>query len=146
MLSLGLNPQFETEEETVEAYIMHDFDADFYGGQMQLLMCGYLRASKGYPDMETLITVRISRASLFSRILSTQCATTHLTPYLASRSSLARLSPRLAWQHSSTSRLIHLRTRIPTQAIKNDETVGREVLSGRFAALKQDELFAGSKL
>jgi hypothetical protein len=32
------------------------------------------------------------------------------------------------------------------QAIKNDETVGKEVLLGRFADLKQDELFTKPKL
>jgi FAD synthase len=31
MLSLGTNPTFDTKEDTVEAYIFHNFEADFYG-------------------------------------------------------------------------------------------------------------------
>lgn len=43
VLSLGYNPHFGNKEETVEAYILNTFDEDFYGEEMRLLICGYLR-------------------------------------------------------------------------------------------------------
>lgn len=43
VLSLGNNPQYGNDEDTVEAYIVHKFEKDFYGAEMRLLICGYLR-------------------------------------------------------------------------------------------------------
>jgi hypothetical protein len=38
MLSLGTNPHFETTEDTLEAYIDHDYGTDFYGYDMTLII------------------------------------------------------------------------------------------------------------
>jgi FAD synthase len=65
VLSLGLNPTFNTKEETVvsqpevasvcssashgsllqEAYILNEFKDDFYDQEMALIICGYIRPS-----------------------------------------------------------------------------------------------------
>lgn len=38
MLSLGTNPQFDTKEPTLEAYIHFEFDNDFYDYEMSLII------------------------------------------------------------------------------------------------------------
>lgn len=60
LLSLGLNPQFQTEHETVEAYIVHDFTTDFYGEELTLIINGYLRPSESYNGIDALVAA-ISR-------------------------------------------------------------------------------------
>jgi len=55
VLSLGYNPQFQNKEETVEAYILHEFQEDFYGQNMKLLLCGFLRPMYKFPTMDDLV-------------------------------------------------------------------------------------------
>jgi len=55
VLSLGTNPQFGTKQETVEAYILHDFGRDFYDEQLSLLICAFMRPSEKYSSIEELI-------------------------------------------------------------------------------------------
>ena len=43
VLSIGWNPTFNNEKRTVEAYLCHEFENDFYGADMRLLVCGYVR-------------------------------------------------------------------------------------------------------
>jgi hypothetical protein len=43
VLSIGWNPTFHNEKRTVEAYLCHDFERDFYGADMRLIVCGYVR-------------------------------------------------------------------------------------------------------
>ncbi len=57
LLSLGLNPQFQTEKETVEAYIVNDFDSDFYGEELTLIINGYLRPSESYNGIGQYIEI-----------------------------------------------------------------------------------------
>jgi hypothetical protein len=51
MLSLGTNPHFETTEDTLEAYIDHDYGMDFYGYDMTLIIwyVGLLSLSNVHP-------------------------------------------------------------------------------------------------
>jgi FAD synthase len=53
--SVGINPVFELEETVVEPHLLHKFDSDFYGQEMRLLLCGYLRPEWNFPSLETLI-------------------------------------------------------------------------------------------
>ena len=43
VLSIGWNPTFHNEKRTVEAYLCHEFERDFYGADMRLIVCGYVR-------------------------------------------------------------------------------------------------------
>ena len=43
VLSIGWNPTFHNEKRTVEAYLCHEFERDFYGASMRLIVCGYVR-------------------------------------------------------------------------------------------------------
>lgn len=38
-----------------ETYIVHDFESDFYGKQLKLCICGYLRPEKNFDSMDSLI-------------------------------------------------------------------------------------------
>lgn len=38
-----------------ETYIVHEFGGDFYGKQLKLCICGYLRPEKNFDSMESLI-------------------------------------------------------------------------------------------
>lgn len=55
VLSLGLNPHFQTKEETVEAYILHEFEHDFYDQSMQLLIFAFIRPSYAFTSLQELI-------------------------------------------------------------------------------------------
>ena len=52
VLSIGWNPVYQNKERTVEAYICHDFDEDFYGAQMKLLICAFFRPQADFKDYE----------------------------------------------------------------------------------------------
>jgi FAD synthase len=61
VLSLGTNPSFaDSEHDTVESYILHEFPSDFYGQTISLLIVAYLRPMDKYEGLEKLIAA-ISR-------------------------------------------------------------------------------------
>ena len=47
VMSLGWNPHFKNEKRTIEVHIMHDFQHDFYGEEMRVIVLGYIR-----PELE----------------------------------------------------------------------------------------------
>jgi len=53
--SIGWNPFFKNDKKTVEAHILHEFDADFYGERVKMVLCGYIRPELDFPTMESLI-------------------------------------------------------------------------------------------
>ena len=55
VLSLGTNPTFGTKEETLEAYVMGWEGGDFYGAEMRLVVCGYVRPQYTMGGLEELI-------------------------------------------------------------------------------------------
>ena len=56
MLSIGWNPFFKNTEKTVEAWIDYTFDKDFYGENLTLCICGYIRPEKNFNSLEDLIS------------------------------------------------------------------------------------------
>jgi len=73
--SLGTNPHFNNKEDTVEAYLVHEFPEDFYGASMKLMICGYLRPQVPFKDMDSLIKaidndVKVSVTSLDKEFVS----------------------------------------------------------------------------
>jgi len=54
-ISLGYNPTFNNQQETVEAYILHQFPHDFYGQNLRLIICAYIRPQLAFTTIETLI-------------------------------------------------------------------------------------------
>ena len=55
VLSLGTNPTFGTTEETLEAYILHSFDSDFYSHRLSLIILAFLRPQYTFSSLEQLI-------------------------------------------------------------------------------------------
>ncbi|PRQ28752.1 putative riboflavin kinase [Rosa chinensis] len=39
----------------VEPWLLHDFDADFYGEELHLIIVGYIRPEANFPSLESLI-------------------------------------------------------------------------------------------
>jgi riboflavin kinase/FMN adenylyltransferase len=56
VLSLGTNPTFaDSNVETVESYILHDFSSDFYNQTISLVILAYLRPMDKYEGLDKLI-------------------------------------------------------------------------------------------
>ncbi|CAM6109053.1 unnamed protein product [Calypogeia fissa] len=55
VMSVGYNPYFENAEKTVEPWLLHDFPEDFYGEELRLVVCGYIRPEANFPSLEALI-------------------------------------------------------------------------------------------
>lgn len=55
VMSIGWNPYFNNTEKTIEPWLLHDFDEDFYGEELRLVIVGYIRPEANFPSLETLI-------------------------------------------------------------------------------------------
>lgn len=55
VMSIGWNPYFDNNEKTIEPWLLHDFDEDFYGEDLRLAIVGYIRPEANFPSLETLI-------------------------------------------------------------------------------------------
>ena len=52
--SIGWNPYFKNEKKTVEPHLIHQFDDDFYGQSLKVVLCGILRPEKNFSSLEEL--------------------------------------------------------------------------------------------
>ncbi|KAJ0745948.1 putative riboflavin kinase [Helianthus annuus] len=43
VMSIGWNPYFDNTEKTIEPWLLHKFDEDFYGEELHLVIVGYIR-------------------------------------------------------------------------------------------------------
>eukprot|EP00472_Partenskyella_glossopodia_P012118 CAMPEP_0197522140 /NCGR_PEP_ID=MMETSP1318-20131121/7326_1 /TAXON_ID=552666 /ORGANISM="Partenskyella glossopodia, Strain RCC365" /LENGTH=150 /DNA_ID=CAMNT_0043074405 /DNA_START=119 /DNA_END=571 /DNA_ORIENTATION=+ len=77
-LSIGWNPQFKNKEKTVEAYLVHEFENDFYGEEMRLMIIGHVRGQVAFKDIDTLkdairgdveATVKTLNETQYSRLM-----------------------------------------------------------------------------
>ncbi|CAO3661935.1 unnamed protein product [Umbelopsis vinacea] len=69
VMSLGWNPYYNNEKRSAEVHIMHNFDQDFYGTGIKVIVTGYVRAEQNYPSLEALIEdintdIEVARQSL----------------------------------------------------------------------------------
>ncbi|XP_040375496.1 bifunctional riboflavin kinase/FMN phosphatase isoform X2 [Rosa chinensis] len=55
VMSIGWNPYFNNTEKTIEPWLLHDFDEDFYGEELHLIIVGYIRPEANFPSLESLI-------------------------------------------------------------------------------------------
>ncbi|KAL4190650.1 hypothetical protein AMTRI_Chr07g76770 [Amborella trichopoda] len=55
VMSIGWNPYFDNSEKTIEPWLLHDFDGDFYGEELRLVIVGYIRPEANFPSLESLI-------------------------------------------------------------------------------------------
>jgi riboflavin kinase len=68
-MSLGYNPFYHNTVRSVEVHIMHDFENDFYGADLKLVVLGYIRPEYDYVSKESLIEdirtdIEVARRSL----------------------------------------------------------------------------------
>ncbi|XP_078173595.1 bifunctional riboflavin kinase/FMN phosphatase-like isoform X2 [Carex rostrata] len=55
VMSIGWNPYFDNTEKTIEPWLLHEFDEDFYGEELRLAIVGYIRPEANFPSLESLI-------------------------------------------------------------------------------------------
>lgn len=54
-LSIGWNPSYDNSHRTIEAYILDEFENDFYGEELEIEMSHYIRAESNYSSLDHLI-------------------------------------------------------------------------------------------
>uniref|UniRef100_A0A2P2M3U7 riboflavin kinase n=1 Tax=Rhizophora mucronata TaxID=61149 RepID=A0A2P2M3U7_RHIMU len=77
-MSIGWNPYFNNSEKTIvsamltyrmslntifnvlilklqEPWLLHEFDGDFYGEELRLVIVGYIRPETNFPSLESLV-------------------------------------------------------------------------------------------
>ncbi|XP_039064689.1 bifunctional riboflavin kinase/FMN phosphatase-like [Hibiscus syriacus] len=55
VMSVGWNPCFNNTEKTIEPWLLHEFNEDFYGEELRLLIVGYIRPEVNFSSLESLI-------------------------------------------------------------------------------------------
>ncbi|XP_049936771.1 bifunctional riboflavin kinase/FMN phosphatase-like isoform X2 [Nymphaea colorata] len=55
VMSIGWNPYFHNAEKTIEPWLLHDFNEDFYGEELRLAIVGYIRPEANFPSLDDLI-------------------------------------------------------------------------------------------
>jgi riboflavin kinase len=53
--SVGWNPFFQLDKKTCEPHLLHKFTEDFYGANIELCLCGYIRGEKNFSSLDDLI-------------------------------------------------------------------------------------------
>lgn len=56
VMSIGWNPYYKNEKKSMETHILHQFDSDFYGSWLRVIVCGYRRPEKNYKSLDDLIS------------------------------------------------------------------------------------------
>ncbi len=49
------NPFYKNEKKTAEPHLLHTFPEDFYGQEIRVVVCGYLRPETSFPSLDALI-------------------------------------------------------------------------------------------
>ncbi len=50
------NPFYKNSRKTIEPHLLHVFEQDFYGQQLRLVVCGYLRQEANFGSLELLMS------------------------------------------------------------------------------------------
>ncbi|RWS27789.1 riboflavin kinase-like protein [Leptotrombidium deliense] len=53
--SLGTNPYFQNETKSLEVHILNNFGYDFYGCNLRVAICGFIRGEKNFGSLSELI-------------------------------------------------------------------------------------------
>ncbi|CAL1539686.1 unnamed protein product [Lymnaea stagnalis] len=54
-MSVGWNPYYHNTVKTMETHIMHEFESDFYGDHLKIIVLGYIRDMLNFKSLEDLI-------------------------------------------------------------------------------------------
>eukprot|EP00049_Salpingoeca_infusionum_P001437 m.48269 g.48269 ORF g.48269 m.48269 type:complete len:152 (+) comp11024_c0_seq1:572-1027(+) len=55
VMSIGWNPFYQNEKRSAEVHILNEFEADFYGETMRMVVTGYIRPEKNFDSLDALI-------------------------------------------------------------------------------------------
>ncbi|XP_060536610.1 riboflavin kinase [Cylas formicarius] len=55
VMSIGWNPFFKNNQKSMETHIIHNYDDDFYGKQLSVVILGYLRPERDFGSLDELI-------------------------------------------------------------------------------------------
>jgi riboflavin kinase len=69
VLSIGYNPYYKNEKRSIEIHVLSNFDNDFYGATLSLVILGYIRPEYDYAGLEALVEdiredIRVAQRSL----------------------------------------------------------------------------------
>lgn len=77
-MSVGWNPQFtDLKHKTIEAWLLHDFDDDFYDATLRLIVLAYVRDEAKFDSFDQLIAEIRADGDFCDRALDTP----DLVPY-----------------------------------------------------------------
>lgn len=57
VMSLGWNPYYKNEKKSAEVHILHEFESDFYGESLRIIVTGYIRPEQNYPSLGKCIVL-----------------------------------------------------------------------------------------
>ncbi|KAL0269727.1 UNVERIFIED_CONTAM: hypothetical protein PYX00_007362 [Menopon gallinae] len=55
VMSVGWNPYYKNDVKSMEVYIIHGFDEDFYGSTLRICMLGYIRPEMDFTSLDDLL-------------------------------------------------------------------------------------------
>ncbi|EUC48550.1 hypothetical protein COCMIDRAFT_87195 [Bipolaris oryzae ATCC 44560] len=69
VLSIGYNPYYKNSKRSIEIHILHNFERDFYGATLSLVILGFIRPEYDYVSLEALVEdikedIRVAKRSL----------------------------------------------------------------------------------
>ncbi|KAF2995374.1 riboflavin kinase [Curvularia kusanoi] len=69
VLSIGYNPYYKNTTRSIEIHILADFDSDFYGAELSLIILGFIRPEYDYVSKDALVEdiredIRVAQRSL----------------------------------------------------------------------------------
>ncbi|OCU01123.1 riboflavin kinase isoform X2 [Xenopus laevis] len=56
VMSIGWNPFYKNTKKSMETHIIHEFDKDFYGEILSIVIAGYIRPEKSFDSLDALIS------------------------------------------------------------------------------------------
>ncbi|XP_014227524.1 riboflavin kinase [Trichogramma pretiosum] len=56
VMSIGWNPFYKNEKKSMEVHLLHEFENDFYGKELKVLVLGYVRPELNFTSVDELIT------------------------------------------------------------------------------------------
>ncbi|KAH7312398.1 hypothetical protein B0I35DRAFT_411124 [Stachybotrys elegans] len=68
-MSIGYNPHYGNKERSAEVHFLHNFELDFYGSYMRVLILGFIREERKYDSTQELIDdimfdIKVTKKSL----------------------------------------------------------------------------------
>eukprot|EP00746_Dinoflagellata_sp_MGD_P009706 gnl/MRDRNA2_/MRDRNA2_119815_c0_seq1.p1 gnl/MRDRNA2_/MRDRNA2_119815_c0~~gnl/MRDRNA2_/MRDRNA2_119815_c0_seq1.p1 ORF type:complete len:196 (-),score=38.13 gnl/MRDRNA2_/MRDRNA2_119815_c0_seq1:177-764(-) len=84
-MSVGWNPTFtDVKAKTVEPWILHDYAEDFYGCELRLIICGFVREELKFDKFDELITAIREDGDFCSEALNDPgCASAASDPFFS---------------------------------------------------------------